>query len=154
MAARRHFEHPPFTGEKRFSPLLVIDISRQGVPKDYASLRIAQWQAARMEPTVNPIRAATTALAYIWLAGFERFLPGSEQAWAIIRMITVDLPSTLQLLECRAKKFQAVAVGAYEVALRIHEDDEGRKAIEYQFKMTFARIQGFLGLPHLLDIDV
>jgi hypothetical protein len=112
MAARRHFEHPLFTGEKRFSPLLVVDISRQGVPKDDAPLRISQWQAARMEPTVNPIRAATAALAYIWLAGFERLLPGSEHAWAIIRMITVDLPSTLQLLECRAKKFQAVAVSA------------------------------------------
>jgi hypothetical protein len=107
-----------------------------------------------VEPTVNPIRAATAALAYIWLAGFDRLLPGGEQAWAIIRMITVDLPSTLQLPECRTEKFQAVAVSAYEVSLGIHEDDEGRKAIEDQFKMALARIQGFLGLPHLLDIDV
>jgi hypothetical protein len=107
-----------------------------------------------VEPTVNAIRTSTAALAYIWLAGFERLLPGGEHTWAVIRMIAVDLASSLELLECRAEKLQAVAVGSYEVAVWIHEDDEGRKAIEDQFKMTLARMQSFLGLPRLLDIDV
>src|ERR1700733_11640379 len=132
MAPRHHFKHSLFSGEKRFGPLLVVDISRQGVPKDNAPFRISQGEAAGVEPTVDAIRTATAAFAHIWLAGFERLLPGGEHPWAIIRMIAVDLPSTLQFLECRAEKFQAVAVGAYEVAIGIHEDDEGRKAIEKQ----------------------
>ena len=69
-------------------------------------------------------------------------------------MIAVDLPARLQIFECRAEKLQAVAVGAYKVALRIHEDYEGRKAIEDQFEMPLARIEGFLGLPHFLNVDV
>jgi hypothetical protein len=112
MAARHHFKHSLFTGKKRLSPPLVVDIGRQGVPKYDVPFRISQREAACVEPTVNAIRASTAALTYIWLARFERLLPSGEHTWAIIGVIAVYLPSTLQLLERRPEKLQAVAVGA------------------------------------------
>jgi hypothetical protein len=41
LTARHHLKYPLFTGEKRFSPPLIVDISRQGVPKDDATFRIS-----------------------------------------------------------------------------------------------------------------
>jgi hypothetical protein len=71
MAARHHFEQPLFTGEQRFSPLPVVDISVQEVPQDDAALCISQGEAARVKPPVHPVRAAEAGLNVVWMAGFD-----------------------------------------------------------------------------------
>lgn len=140
---RDHFEQPLFTGKQSFSPPLVVDVGRQGIPEDDAPFRIPQGETACVEPAVDPVGAAAASLAFVWMAGFERRLPRGEDTRAVIRMIAVDLPPALQFLERRAEIVQAVAVGVYEIAVRIHEDNEGRKAIEDQTKTTLVRAHGF-----------
>ena len=98
MAARHHFEKPFFRGKQRFSPLPVVDISLQEVPKDDAPFRISQGEAARVEPAVDPIRTAQAGLNVERRVGFERPPPRGEDIWEIIRMNGVGGWMELQLL--------------------------------------------------------
>ena len=86
MAARHHFEQPLFTGEQSFSPLPVVDIGLQDVPKDDMPVRISQREAARVEPAVDAIRTAEAVFEVVRMAGFDRLAPRGEDIWAVIRM--------------------------------------------------------------------
>jgi hypothetical protein len=89
LAARHHFEQSLFTGEQSFSPLPVVDISVQEVPKDDAPFRISQGEAAHVEPAVDPIGTAAAAFNVARKAGFDRPPPRGEDICAVIRMKVV-----------------------------------------------------------------
>src|SRR4051812_12458563 len=78
MAARHHIEQSLFTSKQGFSPLPVVDIGLQEVPKDDAPVRVSQREAARVEPAVDPVRTAEAGLIVVRMACFDRFPPLGE----------------------------------------------------------------------------
>src|SRR6266851_2336179 len=105
MAARHHFQKPLFTSEQSFSPLPVVDISLQEVPKDDMPVRISQGEAARVEPVVDPVRTAEAGLKVVRMAGFDRLPPPGEGIFAVIRMKAGADRPTFQFFERRAEIF-------------------------------------------------
>src|SRR5258708_13048718 len=84
MAARHHFEQALFTGEQSVSPLPVVDISVQEVPKDDTPFRISQGESAHLEPAVDPVSTAATAFNVARKAGFDRPPPRGEDPCALL----------------------------------------------------------------------
>src|ERR1700688_1374302 len=80
-AARHHFEQSVFLGEQSFSPLPVVDISVQEIPKHDAPVRISQGEAAHVEPAVDRVRTAEAGLKVVRMAGFDGLSPPGGDFW-------------------------------------------------------------------------
>src|ERR1700730_11433572 len=109
MAARHHFEQPLFTREQSFSPLPVVDISVQEVPKDDAPVRVSQRKTVHVEPAVDTI-STVAAFNVARKSGFGRLPPHREDFWEVIRMKVVAPRRPFQFLERRTEIFQVAAV--------------------------------------------
>ena len=129
MAARHHFKQLLFTGEQSFTPLPVVDIGLQEVPKDDAPVRISQGEAVRVEPAVDPISTAEAGLSVVRMAGFDRPPPRGEDIGEVIQMNGVGDRPPLQFLERSTELFQDLAVGDLDFTGRCHESGETRNVI-------------------------
>src|SRR3977135_3981142 len=162
MAARHQFEKSLFTGEQRFSPLPVVDIGLQEVPKDDAPVRISQGEAMRVEPAVDPISAPEAGLNVVRMAGFDGPPPRGDDICTVIRMNGVGDRPTLQFLKRRAEIFQDLAVDDFDFTRWCDEIGGARNVITDRAKMMLARKRRkppmgtlrFLRPPSVLDIGV
>ena len=83
-----------------------------------------------MEPTVDAIGAAATALKVERITGFDRLPDRGERMWPVIRMKRVSLSPPSQFLDRLAKIFQVVAIAGVQFTGRCPKRDESRNAID------------------------
>ncbi len=153
IAARNHFEQPLFTREQRFRPLAVVDIGVQKIPHQDASCRVPQRESAHLKPPVGAIGPTAPPFKVERLAGFDRLSPGGADTGAVVRMKCVSHRPGLQLLKRRAEIVNHLAVDEFQIARGRHQRDQRRNFINDRAKTVFARPDGVLGLPAVVDID-
>src|SRR5580704_18913169 len=85
--------------------LAVVNVGRQDIPTDNATLGVTQRTNSHVEPAVDAIGSTATILKIKRLPSFKRALPGVDRAKNVIRMKRVVCRPVLQFLGRLAEIF-------------------------------------------------
>ena len=134
--------------------LAIIDIGQQEIPGAYRTFRIAHWEAANLEPSIDAIGAPTTVLNRIDLARFDGLCQSLNHAGKVIRMNGIDEGPVLQILICLAEILQDLAIEELDLARCAQRSYEPRNVVDDLPPGHFPRAQAFLSPLAILDIQI
>src|SRR5262245_42975891 len=142
-----------FSRMQRFlSPLTIVDVSKEEIPRGYRTFHSPRWEAANLDPPVNPISASTTVLNFVDLSGLERLFARLDHARKVIRMNGIDQGPILQLFTGFAKILQDLPVQKLYFAHCTGRSHEPGNVVDDLPPGQFPRTQGLL--PPLAILDV
>src|ERR1043166_9020328 len=104
---------------------------------------ISERKAADIEPAVDPISAAVSALYVVRTARLVSPLLRRNGVLKVIGVNDVGGFPTFQLLECLAKVFEGWLVNGFDFTSRCCDCHWNRNAVDYQLETKFARPQCF-----------
>src|SRR5580704_4526589 len=119
---------PQFT----LGALAVVNVGRQDIPTDNATLCVTKRTNSHVEPAVDAIGSTATILKLKRLPSFKRALPGVDRGKNVIRMKSVACRPILQFLGRLSEKLQNLAVDEFDLTSRGHDGNLARNAVDDQ----------------------
>ena len=132
-----------------FDLLAFIDINRQTVPLDDASLSITQWLSADMVPTIFAVHPTHALQILVRFSGLDRVKEGICSFWKVLRMQEF-LPAKIKevLNRAGAGEVQGALIDTCHFAIRSsYPEHAGDGRFDDLAEFVFAFPQCFLGTP-------
>src|SRR5262249_48251607 len=127
--------------------LAFIDVDRQAVPLDDASLSITQWLSTDMVPTIFAVRPTYTLQVLVGVSRLNRVEAGLCSCWKIVRMqefLPAEIEEILETTGAGKVQGSLIDTGYFAIRPR-YPEHAGHRCFDDLTELVFALPQCFLG---------